>query len=114
LGFVCELDTGRLESLFSNPDVVSELKQLNAEVSLSMSDLSGERAGIVRRLNDAGIPVTAWMALPSKNGAARTACGSRVWASMSNRTSETSTLRRPAGGDNSRGPCSEDASMAAR
>jgi len=68
LEFACEQDTGRLESLFSTPEVLSDLKQIDAAVSLSLSDLSAERAGIVRRLNDTGIPATAWMALPSEQG----------------------------------------------
>jgi len=68
LAFACELDTPHLQSLFANPEVISELKQLHAGISLSLIDFSAERAAIVRRLNDSGIAVTAWMALPREQG----------------------------------------------
>src|ERR1700733_14460574 len=64
LEFACELATEQLQSLFSKPDVIDDLRQLNAALSLSLIDLSPGRAGVVRRLNEAGIPVTAWLALP--------------------------------------------------
>ena len=68
LEFACELATEQLQSLFSKPDVIDDLRQLNAAVSLSLMDLSPGRAGVVRRLNEAGIPVTAWIALPKEEG----------------------------------------------
>jgi hypothetical protein len=68
LEFACELATEQLQSLFSKPDVIDDLRQLNAALSLSLIDLSPGRAGVVRRLNEAGIPVTAWLALPKEQG----------------------------------------------
>lgn len=68
LNFACQLDTPALQSLFSNPEVVRDLRQLNAGITLSLVDLSAGRAQVVRRLNSAGIPVTAWLALPVSQG----------------------------------------------
>jgi hypothetical protein len=68
LEFACELATEQLQSLFSKADVIDDLRQLNAAISLSLMDLSPGRAEVVRRLNEAGIPVTAWMALPQEEG----------------------------------------------
>ena len=60
--------TGQLQSLFSGQDTVDDLKRLNAGVALSLADLSSGRADVVRKLNQAGIPVTAWLALPKEQG----------------------------------------------
>jgi len=68
LEFACELATVELQPLFSQPDVIDDLRRLNAAVSLSLMDLSPGRAGVVQRLNEAGIPVTAWIALPKEEG----------------------------------------------
>ena len=68
LGFACELATEPLEKLFADPAVVPDLQALHAEVSLALGDLSPGRASVVRRLNEADIPVTAWMALPAAQG----------------------------------------------
>ncbi|MBN2391474.1 MAG: hypothetical protein JXR84_12170 [Anaerolineae bacterium] len=66
--FFCELDTAALQELFSAPQIIEDLHALGAGVSLGLRDLSEERAGIVRRLNAAGIPVVAWLLLPEAQG----------------------------------------------
>lgn len=68
LNFACQMETAALQSLFSDPDVIRDLQQLHAGISLSLIDLSPGRAQAVRQLNSAGIPVTAWLALPSRQG----------------------------------------------
>lgn len=68
LNFACELETPALQSLFSDPNVIRDLRQLEAGVTLSLIDLSDGRAQVVRQLNAAGIPVTAWIALPGAQG----------------------------------------------
>jgi hypothetical protein len=68
LNFACQMETAALQSLFSDPDVIRDLRQLNAGVTLSLIDLSPGRAQVVRQLNSAGIPVTAWLALPGQQG----------------------------------------------
>jgi hypothetical protein len=68
LMFACELDTEKLKSLFADPAVIGDLKDLNAGISLALVDLSPGRAQVVQRLNEAGISVVAWMALPKEQG----------------------------------------------
>jgi len=68
LNFACQMETDALQSLFSEPDVIRDLRQLNAGITLSLIDLSPGRAQVVRQLNSAGIPVTAWLALPGQQG----------------------------------------------
>ena len=68
LVFACDGPTGELESLFSQPGVISNLKDLKAGIALALPDLSADRARLVQQLNQAGIPVTAWLALPGDEG----------------------------------------------
>jgi hypothetical protein len=65
--FACDRQTKELDSLFT-PQLISDLKELNAGVALSTEDFSAERAEVVRRLNAAGVPMTAWIALPKDQG----------------------------------------------
>jgi hypothetical protein len=68
LTFFCELETADLQALFEDGSVIEDLQSLNAAVSLGLLDLKPERAEIVRRLNRAGLPVTAWLLLPKEQG----------------------------------------------
>ncbi|HEY6290714.1 MAG TPA: hypothetical protein VI455_04020 [Terriglobia bacterium] len=68
LNFACQMETAALQSLFSDPDVIRDLRQLNSGITLSLIDLTPGRAQVVRQLNSAGIPVTAWLALPGEQG----------------------------------------------
>ncbi|MDY6873306.1 MAG: hypothetical protein SVR81_04980 [Chloroflexota bacterium] len=68
LTFFTELKPKPLVNLFNNPDVIDQLQTLRAAVSLGILDLSEERAGVVRKLNKAGIPVIAWLLLPEEEG----------------------------------------------
>jgi hypothetical protein len=68
LTFFCELEPEALHILFSDPELFSILKRLNASLSLGIIDLSLQRAEIVKQLNRAGIPVTAWLLLPKEEG----------------------------------------------
>lgn len=67
LTFFCELETPVLKALFSVPDI-AYLGELNASISLGILDFSLERAEIVRRLNQSGVPVVAWLLLPKSQG----------------------------------------------
>jgi hypothetical protein len=69
--FACCESSGEADDfrpLFSNPAVISNLKELRAGVAVAIVDLSSGRANAVSRLNEAGIPVTAWLLLPKKQG----------------------------------------------
>ena len=61
-------DMNMLPFTLSNPQVTSDLQQLHAGVAVALSDLSADRAEIIRRLNEDGIPVTAWPLLPTRQG----------------------------------------------
>lgn len=68
LTFACELDPARLTDLFADSSVIDDLLALKARVALMCSDFSDERAGVVRRLNIAGVPVTGVPLLPLAEG----------------------------------------------
>ena len=68
LSFACELDPARLVELFADAAVIDDLLALDARVALMCSDFSDERAGVVRRLNAAGVPVTGIPLLPLADG----------------------------------------------
>lgn len=67
LSFACELAPEPLQALLSQA-VIDSLAALRASVCLGILDLSAERAAAVRRLNDAGVPVVAWLLLPKDQG----------------------------------------------
>jgi len=68
LTFFCELETSALGELFSKPDVVEKIKHINAHISLGLLDLSAARAMVVKKLNQSGIPLHAWLLLPQDQG----------------------------------------------
>src|SRR5215208_1085978 len=68
LTFACELDRARLTELFADGSVLADLRTLRARVTLMLSDLSSERAAVVRQLNDGGVPVVAIPLLPFEEG----------------------------------------------
>ncbi len=68
LTFFTELDSEKLTALFNKPAVIKDLHALGASVSLGILDLSDARAKVVKRLNQAGIPVIAWLLLPEDEG----------------------------------------------
>ncbi len=68
LTFACELEPSRLQELFAQPEVLDFLVSSGSAVALGLMDLSSERAEVVRRLNEASVPVTAWLLLPKEEG----------------------------------------------
>ena len=68
LTFFCELDSPELSALFSDPEIIRQLMELKASISLGLLDLSAERAAVARQLNQAGIPLHAWLLLPMEQG----------------------------------------------
>ena len=68
LTFFTELDSDRLTDQFNNAKLIKTLHSLDASISLGILDLSDARAKVVRKLNKAGIPVTAWLLLPKAEG----------------------------------------------
>jgi hypothetical protein len=66
--FACELDAARLTELFADPSVIDDLQALGARVTMMVSDLSAERARVVRQLNQAGIPLVGIPLFPVEEG----------------------------------------------
>src|ERR1039457_769575 len=59
LTFACELSSERLDDLFADGSIVAGLRALDSRVALALAAFTPERAGVVRRLNDEGVPVVA-------------------------------------------------------
>lgn len=64
----CNHSPEEARRLFADPNVISSLQALHAGVAVATDDLSASRAQIVRRLNEAGIPVIAGLELPGDQG----------------------------------------------
>lgn len=68
LTFFCELESAPLSELFSGNKLINMINKLDANLSLGLLDLSSERAEVVKKLNKAKIPVTAWLLLDKELG----------------------------------------------
>jgi hypothetical protein len=64
----CYQGLNELGSLFSDPAIIPELKDLGAGIAFAVPDFTAERARVVRQLNDAGIPLIAWLGLSKEDG----------------------------------------------
>jgi hypothetical protein len=67
LTFFSELKSEELKNVFTD-QIISDLVEMQASVSLGILDLSPARARVVRKLNQAGIPVVGWLLLPKDQG----------------------------------------------
>lgn len=68
LTFACELDSQDFKKLFTDPQLIEKLRSLGAGVAIGLKNFADERAEVVHKLNQAGIPVTAWLLLPVEEG----------------------------------------------
>lgn len=68
LSFFTELPAPQLKTLFADSSVIANLRSLKAAVRMGMLDFTPERAEVVRRLNQQGVPVVAWLLLPEEQG----------------------------------------------
>lgn len=57
-----------METLLSDPKIIADLKDLQAGIAFAVPDFTPLRAQMVRRLNDAAVPVFAWVELPREQG----------------------------------------------
>ncbi|MGA6988410.1 MAG: hypothetical protein WBZ01_20305, partial [Terriglobales bacterium] len=64
----CDQGKQALGSMFEDPAVFSDLKELHAGLAIPIDDLSPARAQLIHRLNEAGLPAVAWMVLPGDQG----------------------------------------------
>jgi hypothetical protein len=68
LSFAVELDSTALVELFNRPGLIEQLQRLNAGICLAILDFHPQRLEVVRKLNNAGIPLNAWLVLPRSEG----------------------------------------------
>ena len=64
----CDQGMSDMESWVSDPAVISQLQQLHAGLAVEISDFSAERAQAVKKLNEDGIPLTAWLVMSRAQG----------------------------------------------
>ena len=57
-----------MQSLFADPRVIANLQDLHAGIGVAIRDFSPERAELVRRLNQAGVPVIAGLLMSPEQG----------------------------------------------
>ncbi|MEH0155443.1 hypothetical protein V6R21_14950 [Limibacter armeniacum] len=67
LSFFTESQGYQLKVLLDD-ESIKQLVRLKAGIKMGLTDLSDSRAEVVQKLNKAGIPVTAWLLLPKKDG----------------------------------------------
>jgi hypothetical protein len=64
----CGQVADEMRSLFADPGLIADLKDLHAGLAVAILDFTPERTQLVRRSNQAGIPVIAWIILPKEQG----------------------------------------------
>ena len=67
LTFFSELEEDQLPDVFTD-QVILDLVAMGASVNLGLLDFCEQRAQFVQKLNQAGIPVIAWLLLPKSQG----------------------------------------------
>ena len=64
----CDQGTEALSAFFADPSVLADLKELHAGLAIPIDDLNPDRAELVHRLNETGLPAIAWIVLPGEQG----------------------------------------------
>ena len=64
----CDQGKEALSALLADRTVFADLKELQAGLAVPIDDLSPDRAQLIHHLNEAGLPVVAWMVLPGGQG----------------------------------------------
>ena len=68
LSFFTELNSLAFEQLFSDPELIGTLQQLNAELRIGLIEMDEVSAMTILKLNEANIPLAAWLVLPEDKG----------------------------------------------
>jgi len=68
ISFFNELKSPELVQLFKDSSLIPNLQAIHGEIRMGTLDLTPERAGIIKKLNDAGVPVIAWIVLSEEDG----------------------------------------------
>jgi hypothetical protein len=64
----CDHGVSEMQSVLTNANVIENLKSLHAGLAVAIVDFTPDRAQLVRRLNQDGIPVIASLAMPPEQG----------------------------------------------
>ena len=68
ISFACELNGSDFAELFSDTSLVNELAEMQVSLVVGLMDFSSERTAAIQMLNEAGIPLVAWLLLPPEEG----------------------------------------------
>ena len=68
ISFFTELGSLDFEQMFSDPELIGSLQQLNAELRVGLIDMDEVSAMTILKLNEANIPLAAWLVLPKEEG----------------------------------------------
>jgi hypothetical protein len=68
ISFFIELKGTELQKLFADTTLFAQLKELNSTLRIGILDFSPEFTSTIIKLNEAGIPVIAWLLLPEEDG----------------------------------------------
>ncbi|MBA4410063.1 MAG: hypothetical protein C0397_11640 [Odoribacter sp.] len=66
--FFCELPNKQFNELFSDSALIGQLFKMQVSVRIGLHDFSPERTLTIQKLNQAGIPIVAWLLLPEEDG----------------------------------------------
>jgi hypothetical protein len=68
ISFFCELPEKEFSNLFADSSLIGELSEMQVSLRIGLHDFGTERTATIKRLNQAGIPVYAWLLLPEADG----------------------------------------------
>jgi len=68
ISFFCELQHKEFNALFADSALINELVEMQVSLRIGLHDFSPERTTTIQRLNQAGIPLVAWLLLPEEDG----------------------------------------------
>jgi hypothetical protein len=68
ISFFNEQKSPELVKLFKDSSLIPNLQAIHGEIRMGTLDLNAERASVVKRLNEAGVPVVAWLVLTEEDG----------------------------------------------
>ena len=64
----CEQSVAQSQTFLADPAVIALLRALHSRLAVAIVDFSPQRTALIRHLNQAGIPVVAWILLPKDQG----------------------------------------------
>ncbi len=68
LSFFCELRGKEFSELFADTALIQQLVDMNISLRVGLLDFNDERTVTIKKLNEAGIPMVAWLLLPEDEG----------------------------------------------